>query len=253
MILVYKNYKKNDSVYLSMLSARHFLPDVKIYCILQYDSNKNEYDDFIKKSKLLKNIKFKFVKKKYHLGGANFSPVNGFYFPEYVNTVAKLFSRYSKVVVLDEDNYFTTGETLRWFKNTDFDLACCYWAAPNPHGFYKTRPEFEINASIFAINMKKLNKLFPIPEAEEFCELIFGHEIHDKTKKLGFDIKIIPTRNFGDYCGDGIHTNDSEVIKNHLIEVGIPLEINESNWFCNFKNYLSKLLGLTLKFFHDKK
>ena len=223
MIVVYKNYKKNKNVLLSMASVRFFLSDVKICCVLQYDSEENEYDDFIKKASLLNNVEFKFVKKKYNFGGAHFSPVNGYYFSEYANAVAELFPTFSKVVILDEDNYFTNGETLKWFKNTDFDLACSYWTAPNPHSLYKTKPELEMNASIFAINMQKLHSLFPISEAEEYCELIFGHEIHYKAKKLGCDIKIIPTRNHDNYHGDGTWTNNFEVMKNHLIQAGIPV------------------------------
>ena len=46
--------------------------------------------------------------------------------------------------MMDEDNFFTTGETLKFLINNEFDLA---------YGIYNI---YSINASILCINCNKL-------------------------------------------------------------------------------------------------
>jgi hypothetical protein len=216
MIIVYKNYKKTNNVLLGIESVRNFMPNVQINCILQYDSDKNEYSEDIECFAEL-NVNCIYVQKKYNFGGGSGNINNGFYFTEFANAVAEKFADKEKVIVFDEDNYFTTGQTLRWFEENDFDLACCYWPGPGVMFHYNKRPSFEMNASIYGLNLIKLKYHFPLPEIGEFCEFIFGHELHDRAKSDGFDIKIIPNRNFNNYYGDGKCTNLASEIFEDLI------------------------------------
>ena len=208
MIIIYKNFKRTQRVLLSILSTRHLMPNAKIYCLLQYLENESEYDEFLPAFKKL-NCEVIYSKKRY--GRANESGLrnnlNGLFFSEYINYIQKIFNSAEKIVIMDEDNYFTKGTTLNWINNTEFDLAFCHWPPPTPL-IYKTLPDNPMNASIFAINFKKLSHLFPIPEITEYIETTLGHELVDKAINLKFNVQKIPTRDFMYYFGDGQCTNN---------------------------------------------
>ena len=58
----------------------------------------------------------------------------------------------------------------------------------------------------------------------EYVENVLGFELYDKCEVEGFEIVRIPTRQYGDYCGDGIHTNDVNEIKTELSKAKIPFK-----------------------------
>jgi len=222
MIVFYKNYKRTERVILCIKSVRYLFPEMNIKCLLLYDENKEEYDSYIQVFREL-NVELFFDKKTYNFGTSGVgSANNGYYFTEGINKIHNIVKDIDdKVFILDEDEFFTTGETIRFLLRTDFDLACSHWPAPYPN-YYPTRPSLEVNGAFLAINPKKLNRYFPLPEMFEFIEILLGHELYDKCVTDEMKTVIIPTRNFTNYHGDGIHTNHIEEIKQHLITANIP-------------------------------
>jgi hypothetical protein len=229
MIVFFKNYKRTDRVLLSIQSVRHLFPNIDIRCLNLYDESADEYlYDFKSELQLFKklNIKLYFDKKKWNFGdtSAAGSSLNGYYFTEGINKIQSLTKDCEKVLIVDEDSFFTTGDTINFLLNNTFDLACCHWPAPPPL-VYSHRPQFEMNASILAINPKTTNQFFPIIEKQEYVEILLGHELFSKVRNMENSIVLeIPTRRYNDYCGDGLHTNDIQTIKEELTKANIPYE-----------------------------
>ena len=230
MIVFFKNYKRTDRVLLSIQSVRFLFPDIDIRCLNLYDESADEYlyeceSDLELLKKL--NIKLYFDKKKYNFGdtSAEGSSYNGYYFTEGINKIQAITKDYDKVLIIDEDSFFTTGDTIKFLLSNPFDLACCHWPAPPDMLTYTERPQFEMNASILAINPKRINQFFPIIEKKEYVEILLGHELFDKVRNMEDSIVLeIPTRRYDDYCGDGLHTNDIRIIKEELTKANIPYE-----------------------------
>lgn len=226
MIVFYKNYKRTDRTLLSIQSVRFLFPAIDISCLLLYDETPSEYDEWLDAFKKF-NVNLFFDKKTYNFGdtsGAG-SSYNGYYFTEGINKIQKLSKESEKVLIIDEDSFFTTGETIKFLLANPFDLACCHWPAPSEMLTYSERPQFEMNASILAINSKKLDEFFPIVEKQEYIEVLLGHELFSKVRGMENSIVLeIPTRNYTNYYGDGLHTNDIEVIKEELTKANIPYE-----------------------------
>jgi hypothetical protein len=189
MVVFFKNYKRTDRTLLSIQSVRYF------------------------------------DKKKWNFGSdsAFGSANNGYYFTEGINKIQSLTKNEKKVLIIDEDTFFTTGETIKFLLNNDFDLACSYWQAPEPI-IYKCRSKFEVNGSIICINSKKLNGLFPIIEQAEYIETLLGYELYDKCIDLEFKVIEIATRHGQNFFGDGCWTNDIEKIKEELTKANIQYE-----------------------------
>jgi hypothetical protein len=230
MVVFFKNYKRTDRLLLSIQSVRHLYPNIDIRCLFLYDKSADEYIyDFDKEINLLKklNVKLFFDKKKWNFenkSGAG-SSLNGYYFTEGINKIQALTNDCEKVLILDEDSFFTSGLTIEFLLKNDFDLACCNWPAPPNMISYSQRPVFEMNGSILAINSKKINHFFPIIEKEEYIEILLGHELFSKVRDMENSVVLeIPTRKYNNYFDDGCHTNDIEVIKNELKKANIPYE-----------------------------
>jgi len=225
MIVFYKNYKRTDRVLLSIQSVKHLFPEIEIYCLMLYDNDKSEYAEYIDKFTKL-DVKVFFDIKTYNFGtsGAEGSTHNGFYFTEGVNKMQKICVESNisdKVLMLDEDHFFTTGKTINYLLSSDFDLAVGWWPAPTSIK-YKSRPSFEPNASIICINPISLNDSFPIEPAHEYVEILFGFELVQKSVNNGKKVVEIPTRKYTNFDGDGIHTNNIEDIKRELTLANIP-------------------------------
>jgi hypothetical protein len=204
MKVAYKNYKRTDRVELSIKSVKHFYPHIDIYCLCLYDESEKEYDGLIDNLKNM-NVNVCFNKNKHKLGPAHCSPVTGAYYAEYLNYFAEMFSNEEKLIAMDEDMYFTSGETLRWLETNEYDLSCgVWWGGPN--------------AAILGINFKKLNQFFPLPEIVEPIENLLQRELCDKALSIGAIVKQLPTRIYTDYFNDGSYSNDTNQIKQHLIE-----------------------------------
>jgi hypothetical protein len=224
MIVFYKNYKRSDRTFLSVQSVKYLFPTMDIRCLFLYNESSEEYTEEILKFEEI-GIKCYTDKKKYNFGnpsGAG-SPLNGYYFTEGINKIQNLTKDYDgKVLIIDEDSFFTTGETIKFLLENNFDLAWCNWPGPNPIKY--SNRHYGLNASTIAINPKKINHIFPMPEMEEYVENVLGFELHDKCEAEGFEIVRIPTRQYTDYCGDGIHTNNVNEIKTELSKAKIPFK-----------------------------
>jgi hypothetical protein len=211
MLIFYKNFNRLDRTFLSIQSVRYLFPDIEIHCLLQYENDKSEYNkDHIYKLEEL-NVKLHFDKKKYNFGNNGAGSLNnGYYFTEMLNKLYSLSSDYEKVLMMDEDNFFTSGETIRFLINNEFDLAYGSWPAPG------NDINNSINGSILCVNCKKLKDLFPLPERKEYIEILLTRELLNKCKALNLKTLLIPTRLYTDYGGDGLFTNDVNIMKKEL-------------------------------------
>lgn len=229
MIVFYKNYRRTERVLLSIQSVRHLFPEMDIRCLNLYKEDPTEYDSYLHLFEKF-NVTLYSEKKTYDFGssGADF-PVNGFYFTEGINKIQRLVKDLDeKVFILDEDQFFTTGDTIKFLQNTDFDLAYSfYWAPPAVKYNRNSGPngDVQVNGAFLAINPKKLDELFPIVETEEYIEILLGAELYDKCIEKKLNVVTIPTRYQVNYYGDGVHTNDINVIKNTLHRANIPFEL----------------------------
>lgn len=222
MKIFFKNYKRTDRTLLSIQSVRFLFPNIKICCLNLYDTSADEYDlDIPNFNKW--NVDLYFDKKKWNFGPGTYSSYNGYYFTEGINKIQALTKNDEKVLIIDEDTFFTTGETIKFLLNNDFDLACSHWGSPEPV-IYARRPKFELNGSIICINSKKLNELFPIIEQAEYIEILLGHELYEKCIDLEFKVIEIATRHGQNFFGDGCWANDIEKIKEELTKANIPYE-----------------------------
>jgi len=229
MIVFFKNYKRTDRTYLSIQSVRHLFPSIDIRCLFLYNSDAREYADVIDKFKEL-NVQIYYDKKKWNfdnLSGAG-SADNGYYFTEAINKIQFITSDIDgKVLIVDEDTFFTSGETIKFLLNTELDLACSYWPSPitsKPY-IYEKHNINGINGSILCINPKKLNNLFPIREEREYIENILAYELVDRCLDLNYKVVEIPTRFYYNYYNDGVHTNSLEDIIIFMHKAKIPYKL----------------------------
>lgn len=230
MVIFYKNYRRTERVLLSIQSVRYLFPNIDIKCLILFNESASEYEKDLHRFRKL-NVEIFLDKKTHNFDGG---PQNvatepshmGFYFTEGINKIQKHMKEYDgKVLILDEDNFFTTGETINFLLGADFDLAYGTWPAPTPISKrYEIRHGNGMNASIIAINPKKLNSFFPIIEMQEYIENILGYELYDKCVEANYKIIKIPTRDYGDYHNDGLFTNRIEVIREELQKANIPYE-----------------------------
>jgi hypothetical protein len=216
MIVFFKNFRRTDRTLLSIQSVRFLFPNIPIYCLNLFLDNEHEYDDYLSEFERL-NVKVFSDKKKYNFeSSAAGSRNNGFYFTEGINKMYELIKNEKKVLMLDEDSFFTTGETIKFLIENEFDFAYGTWPSPMPNKYE------QINGSIICVNPSRLTKLFPIIEKQEYIENLLGAELHNKCLESGFKTLLIPTREYINYGGDGKHTNDIEEIKKELLKAKIP-------------------------------
>ena len=227
MLIFFKNYKRTDRLLLSIQSVKYLFPNIEVWCLNLYNEDVNEYSEYDNIFKDL-NIKVFLSKKKYNFDksttSAAGSKLNGLYFTEGVNKMYEICKEYSitgKVLFLDEDSFFTTGKTIKYLQKNNFDLAYGWWDAPPQLNL----PKYQPNASIVCINMDFMKNIFPIPEVEEYVEILWGFEFIGKAEKLGLYLYEIPTRKYTNYFGDGVHTNDINIIKKELSKHNIPYKL----------------------------
>lgn len=208
MIVVIKNFKRNEASTLVAKSVKYFLPDVDIYLLNLYKDEINL--EYIEKE-LFKDI-FNY-ETKYVLGPGEYSPNNGYYYSEAFNLIYEKFKNYNdKLLILDENHYFTNGSTLKEITENDFDIAWAYWCID--YGEY-------VNASIFCMNPSKMIS-FPIPEIYMPIETLLKIYIMEKHNHLvKYELK---NRNCNNYFGDGYYTNDLDKMKSDMCHI-----INKKN------------------------
>jgi len=219
-IFVYKNYKKDDKVLLSMKSLRHFIPYVDLFCLCLYDESESEYDSLVA-SMMEINAKPLFAKKA-HADKGHSDADQGYHVIEYVNRIQSLFQTRERVVILDETNYFLTGETLRTLMDNPWDLCYGFTFANNlSHEFVPRLPKQTMSHKTIALNMSKFRHLFPLPEVPEDPNIILGYYLIETAREMKSRIIELRTRNHLYWEGDGTWTENIGEMRGNLMKAGI--------------------------------
>lgn len=222
MIVCFKNFKRNKMVNLTATSIRHFLPEVEIFCYTLYKHDYNaEYSsqeplhDYIKEltapTKYISPIDVH-DSSQYGTTSGFANPCNGMYFCEGYNLIYETWEGYDQpVLILGEDHFFTTGETLNELVNSDYDVAYGDWDSWPGH--------LRANGSILCIVPSKVSNIFPIPEVvgsieDQVGEFLLKHIPENRLHKLS-------TRDALNYHGDGMYTNSSDEMISMIKEHGI--------------------------------
>lgn len=218
MIIVYRNFFRNKMVNLSLKSVRKFLPDVKVVCVSFFKEDTIEYDD---QEPLDPSIEVHYFKTAFVSNNSVQDDIdstktsgyqnadNGKYFVEGYNAIHSFLKHLDeKVLMLSEDHFFTTGDTLKELQSKDFDLAYAPW----DH-------DHDANGSIVCVNFANLSHVFPIPIVGMPIERLLQNYLvskvsPDRALKMSY-------RRHIDYHGDGIYTNSSEVMRTEMEKAGI--------------------------------
>lgn len=207
-VFVIKNFKRTRDCILTIKSIRHFC-DNEIHVLNLFNQSIDEYKnsrELVYNKKLIEmGVVEHFWKTKYECGpGAN-SPANGLYYSEGINYCFEMFKdQNKKVIFLDENHFFTTGETIKFLLNNDYDFAYGTWGNPT---IGSNEDDLMPNCSLLGVNFFNLRYLFPVKELIMFCEPLISSEVLTKISDTSRIIKI-PTRASLNYFGDGFHTND---------------------------------------------
>lgn len=208
MIFCIKNYCKNRNSSLVAKSVKHF-GNYKVYLF-------NVYPDKIDETGVDRDLFEDIVhtKAKYNFGPGVGSTYNGYYFTEGINLIYNHFKDTDeKVVILDEDHFFTTGKVIKELEQNEFDFAWAYWPAPN------TGNMEDVAGNIMCIRPSRLSSIFPIPEKNQYIEILLRENLLNKTDRT--KVYQIKNRHWVNYYGDGVFTNDLPVIERELKKVGI--------------------------------
>jgi hypothetical protein len=218
MIVFYKNFLRNRMVNLSVRSIKHFIPEAKIICVSLYENSEEDYANLPPLEgvdiSLFKETNFKKDNNRPldsdHTTSGDGHPLNASFFSEGFNIAIDLLkNEENKVLLLSEDHYFTTGETISFLQKNDFTIAYAPW-----------RSFQRANGSILCLKPSKVAHLFPIPEISSF--MVETHIYNILISKIPiFERCLITTRSHENYCGDGRYTNSSKVIEQDLIKAGI--------------------------------
>lgn len=219
-VFIIKNFKRTKDCLLTIKSIKHFC-DNEIHIlnlfnesIDEYKTSELSYDEELDNMGVIQH----FWKTKHNCGPGYHSPANGLYYSEGLNYCFEIFKEQNKkVIFLDENHFFTSGETISFLLNNDYDFAYGTWGNPTSDG---KDENFLPNCSLLGINFFNLRHLFPIQEILMYCEPLISQEILfkiiDKSR-----VSKIPTRLKENYCGDGFHTNDYNQMYDALQKSGI--------------------------------
>lgn len=222
LVVGIKNFRRNAMVNLTALSVRHFLPNAQIHCFTLYKNSMQEYDGqqpihpwiyhHVGRTQFVSNNPcHDHVDERMTSGYAN--PENGAFFTEGYNIMHHVFREMDEpLLMLAEDHFFQTGATLRELLENDWDVAYADGDSPDAS---------KANGSILGIRPARVTQFFPMP-----CHLglpaiewvIGGHLLRNIP---GDRLHRLSTRKWIDYCGDGIYTNSSEVMRQELQKAGI--------------------------------
>jgi hypothetical protein len=235
-IFIIKNFKRTKDCVLTIKSIRHFC-DNEINVLHLFNESIEEYKV---SSELLFNEELMDMGVIQHFGKTKYNnitlqisvpgnpgPANGLYYSEALNYCSEIFKgQNKKVIILDENHFFTSGETIKFLLNNDYDFAYGTWGNPFHYFYYKDENYYDRdenlmpNCSLLGINFLNLRHLFPIQEQFMFCEPLINQEILTKITDKSRIFKI-PTRVLDNYCGDGFHTNDYDQMYDALQKSGI--------------------------------
>lgn len=204
MIIVLKNFKRNSLCNLTSKSIKHFLPDADIRVLCMFKDTFLEYEKI--EALIVPTVYYR--RSRYtDLGPSVANQFNNLFFSEGYNYIWEMFHDYNgKLLMLAEDHFFTTGETLFELMNTNFDLAYAPWGAG-------------VNGSILCFNPFNVRQAFPIPEDRTTVEHTFMNWINNKCS--GLKVHRISTRDCLDYRGDGLYSNDESEIRSALLKASI--------------------------------
>ncbi|MEI6388152.1 MAG: hypothetical protein WCQ50_16110 [Spirochaetota bacterium] len=217
-----KNFQRNRMVNLTAQSVKHFLPNADIHCLTLY---KQSMDEYASQEPLLPFIKeftaqTKYVSNKNVYDGTNSAEISGFAHPDNGSFFAEgyniIFEKFrdsdQKLLMLAEDHFFTTGQTLREVVEIDWDAAYAGW---QDWGDYRN-----VNGSILAIVPSKVGHLFPVSEQTNYMvEWTYWHGLIARLDRSR--VHEFTTRREGDYKGDGFCTNSSDIMLEKMKEAGI--------------------------------
>lgn len=203
LVIVFKNFKRYDFLSLSIKSAIHFVGSENVFCVDIYPEERYSEEGY-KKIPLPKEQIFS-RKTKYHGGD---SSVNCQFFSEGHNFAYEAFKDYNgKVLSINEDHFFTNGETIKELKNESFDLAWANWVWPDLNS---------VNGSFLCFVPYKCSQLFPLPEKPEFVDKFYYNHIINGNKDRNLVLYKVKNREGEDYKGDGIRTNDFGTAINYI-------------------------------------
>lgn len=237
-IMVYRNYKRYDHLNLSIKTAKKFISEDNIFCLdlcddINNDANLNKislpssniivrsskykYDKTTRNIYIKNNVPDNWLSLKHYEKTSNhYEPydytychthdlpnsINTLFFSEGYNIIFDLFKNYSgKLFCLNEDQFFTTGQTIQDLKQNDFDLAWANWCWPT---------EKSVNGSILCYVPKKCMTLFPLPEIPVFVDSCYYEFIVTRQKQHNLKLYKMKFREGENYFGDGIRTNSYE-------------------------------------------
>ncbi len=191
MKIVYKNFNRYECLNHSIRSAKFFFKEDDIYCVDFYSSdsyNAENYDKIpLDKSKIFTQ-KTKYNKYVHEWNSQVFS--------EGHNVIYELFKNYTgKILSVNEDQFFTTGDTIRDLKENDFDLAWANWYWPSNN---------TVNASVVCFKPTTCGDLFPFPENKEPVDDLYYRHIVASQPEHGLSLYKMRFRVGNDYKGDGI-------------------------------------------------
>ena len=142
------------------------------------------------------------------------NPNNSLFFVEGYNIIQSVFSTLDdKLLMLSEDHFFQTGETIKELLENDYDVA---------YGDFESELAgcLKANGSILCINPRKTAHLFPLIEyPNTTVEWSIGHLL---LEKIPADRRYsLSTRKHINYMGDGLYTNSSIIMEQALKKAGI--------------------------------
>ena len=222
LIVVFKNFMRNRMVNLSALSVRHFLPNAEIYCLTLYKQSMDEYtnqdplDDYIEEwtaqTRWNSGIDIHdHIENGKCSGYGNL--LNGCFFTEGYNLIFDRFKDVSeKVLMLNEDHYFTTGKTLQEAVDIEWDVAWAGWDDENINC---------ANASIIGVNPVTTAPFFPMVEQPGQVEYHIGQQFAKQIREAGLKDHLFSTRRSINYFGDGRCVNSSVLMRSHMEAAGI--------------------------------
>jgi hypothetical protein len=233
MIVAFRNYFRNKMVNLTALSVKHFIPDAEFHCFTFYKhnpvaeyANQEPLYDWIKNT----NHQTKWTASRTdvhdspHIHGTSGAghPHNGMFFAESFNLIHDTFKDVDDIVLcLCEDHFFTTGATLKEVVNEDYGLCIGPVAVSAEVAVYPGQDR-EANACIMAFRPKRIANHFPLPEGPDPIEILLRKYLVEPVLNEGTQhIHRLTTRNWTDYCGDGLYTNSSDVIREEMVKAGI--------------------------------
>lgn len=222
-----KNFRRNRMVNLTALSVKHFLPNAQIHCFTLYEESMAEYADqepildfvqhhtgptqFVSEKKVYDHIDERLTSGYAH-------PENGAFFTEGYNIMHEHFKEQDEpLLMLAEDHFFTTGQTLRELLETEWDVAYADGGSEDAS---------KANGSILAVRPARVAHLFPMPSHLGLPTIewvIGGHLLRHIPADRLYRIKNRKWSENGypDYCNDGRYTNSSEVMRKDMEQAGI--------------------------------